>query len=91
VEDVQGTSGLSSKERGKYLDRLGNTYGYGSYVGKDGSVHVGIEKDPFVRRMKVKSFQHTLAGKSAQNTFGMMEKKNGTTVRYRAVTAGEDV
>jgi hypothetical protein len=91
VEDLQGTSGLSNKERARHLEKLGNTYGYGSYVGKDGSVHVGIEKDPFVRRIKVTSFEHTLAGKSAQNTFGVMEKKAGTSVRYRAVAAGEDV
>jgi hypothetical protein len=91
VKDLQGTSGLSAKEREEYLGRLGNTYGYGSYVGEDGSVHVGIEKDPFVRRMKVTSFEHTLVAKSARNAFGTVEEKNGSSVRYRPVAAEEGV
>jgi hypothetical protein len=91
VKDLQGTSGLSAKEREEYLGRLGNTYGYGSYVGEDGSVHVGIEKDPFVRRMKVTSFEHTLVAKSARNASGTVEEKNGSSVRYRPVAAEEGV
>jgi hypothetical protein len=89
IKDLQGTSGLSAKEREEYVEKLGNTYGYGSYLGEDGSVHVGIEKDPFVWRMKVTSFEHTLVAKSARNAFGTRERKTGSSVRYRPVTAEE--
>jgi hypothetical protein len=85
IKDLQGTSGL----REEYVEKLGNTYGYGSYLGEDGSVHVGIEKDPFVWRMKVTSFEHTLVAKSARNAFGTRERKTGSSVRYRPVTAEE--
>jgi hypothetical protein len=56
VKDLQGTSGMSNKEREKYLKDLDCRYGYGSYVGSDGSVHVGVEKVPFVTYMKEVSF-----------------------------------
>jgi len=35
----------------KELDRKGFRYGYGKYIGKDGWVHVGIEREPFVTRL----------------------------------------
>jgi hypothetical protein len=89
VKDLQGTSGMSAKEREEYLEKLGNTYGYGSYVGEDGSVHVGIEKDPLVRRMKMTSFEHTLVDKSARNTSRTAEKTTGSNVRYRPIIAEE--
>ena len=38
------------------MKSLGSRYGYGSYVGSDGSVHVGIKKTPFVRYMKEVTF-----------------------------------
>lgn len=49
VQDVKGTSQMSKKERARHLEELGARYGYGSYVGGDGRVHIGIEKVPFVR------------------------------------------
>lgn len=55
VRDMKGTSGMGGKERKRWLEGLGSeegygerTYAYGSYVGMDGRVHVGIEKAPFV-------------------------------------------
>lgn len=48
VRDMQGTSTHSSKERSNHLKKLGHKYGYGSYIGADGKVHVGIEKVPLV-------------------------------------------
>lgn len=47
--DLQGTSQLGAKERASHLEKLDLKYGYGSYVGVDGQVHVGIERAPFVR------------------------------------------
>jgi len=41
---------LTVKEREKQMEELGCRYGYGSFVGGDGRVHVGIEKVPFVHK-----------------------------------------
>jgi hypothetical protein len=65
IQDMSQTSTYSEKEREQHLERLGSRYGYGSYVGGDGRVHIGIEKAPFVRirsnstwfEKKVKSFR----------------------------------
>jgi hypothetical protein len=49
IQDMKQTSTYDSKEREQHLEKLGSRYGYGSYVGSDGRVHIGIEKAPFVR------------------------------------------
>ncbi|KAF1954142.1 hypothetical protein CC80DRAFT_128575 [Byssothecium circinans] len=49
VQDMRGTSKYEAKERARHLRSLGVRYGYGNFVGTDGSIHVGIEKTPFVR------------------------------------------
>lgn len=54
VRDLQGTSHMNNKERERYLQE--KRYGYGSYVGSDGAVHVGIEKTPFVQYMDQVTF-----------------------------------
>jgi hypothetical protein len=41
---------LTVKEREKQMAEPGCRYGYGSFVGSDGRVHVGIEKVPFVHK-----------------------------------------
>ncbi|KAH7402575.1 hypothetical protein BKA66DRAFT_564486 [Pyrenochaeta sp. MPI-SDFR-AT-0127] len=56
VKDLRGTSSMKNKEREKYLKDLDCCYGYGSYVGDDGRVHVGVEKVPFVIYMEELSF-----------------------------------
>lgn len=48
VQDMQGTSAHTRKERSHHLKRLDHRYGYGSYIGTDGKIHVGIEKVPRV-------------------------------------------
>jgi hypothetical protein len=63
VKDFQGTISMNNKDREKYLHDLNHRYGYGSYVGGDGSVHVGIEKVPFVNYMKEVSFTGSRAEK----------------------------
>jgi hypothetical protein len=49
VQDMKATSSMDRKERAIHLDGIGARYGYGSYVGGDGRVHIGIDKTPFVR------------------------------------------
>ncbi|KAH7135259.1 hypothetical protein B0J11DRAFT_575858 [Dendryphion nanum] len=49
VEDMEGTSMFSRKERREHLKALGHRYGYGKFIGQDGLVHVGIEKEPFLK------------------------------------------
>ncbi|CAI9628309.1 unnamed protein product [Alternaria burnsii] len=49
VQDMKETSHLDRRGRALHLDGLGSLYGYGSYVGGDGHVHIGIDKTPFVR------------------------------------------
>jgi hypothetical protein len=56
VKEFRNTSDMKNKERKEYLQDLNRTYGYGSYVGSDGAVHVGIEKTPYVQYMKEVTF-----------------------------------
>lgn len=49
VQDLEGTSLFSKKERRAHLRVLGHRYGYGKFLGFDGSIQVGIEKEPFLQ------------------------------------------
>ncbi|OCL06176.1 hypothetical protein AOQ84DRAFT_82899 [Glonium stellatum] len=53
VQDLKDTAHMSKNERDRYLKRLDLRYGYGSFVGMDGKVHIGIEKQPFVRTIPI--------------------------------------
>jgi hypothetical protein len=83
VKDLQGTSNMTSRERGKYLNDTGCIYGYGSYVGGDGSVHVGIEKVPFVRKMKETRFEHSRADREMRQRTARVGRKGNVGVRYK--------
>jgi hypothetical protein len=48
VQDAEGISHLGKREQTQHLNEIGSRYGYGSYFGGAGRVHVGIEKEPFV-------------------------------------------
>ncbi|KAF2745023.1 hypothetical protein M011DRAFT_470037 [Sporormia fimetaria CBS 119925] len=48
VQSMRGTSVMTRKEREKMLEDEGCRYGYGTFVGHDGNLHVGIEKHPIV-------------------------------------------
>jgi hypothetical protein len=63
VKDFQGTSDFTEKEREEHLKDLDVRYGYGSYIGGDGSAHVGIEKVPFVTAMETTQFEHSRVDK----------------------------
>ncbi|KAF2815848.1 uncharacterized protein BDZ99DRAFT_471166 [Mytilinidion resinicola] len=53
VRDFRGTAHMSKRKRERYLYQLDQRYGYGTFVGTDGRVHIGIEKQPFVRTSNV--------------------------------------
>ena len=44
LEDTAGTAHMSSAMREKHLANLGLEYGYGKYMGKDGKLHLGVER-----------------------------------------------
>lgn len=80
VEDMRGTSGYTNTEREKHLQDLGCRYGYGSFVGRDGSVHVGIEKVPFVQRRRATTFEHSRAHLELLRRDRRREGKGGLVV-----------
>ncbi|KAF2021412.1 hypothetical protein BU24DRAFT_417075 [Aaosphaeria arxii CBS 175.79] len=49
VRDMEGTSCMSKEERRSHLRGLGYRYGYGTFLGDRGKMHVGIEKEPLVK------------------------------------------
>jgi hypothetical protein len=61
VKDLRGTLHMKNDERAMYLAQLDCRYGYGSYIGSDGAVHVGIEKVPYVRYIKDVTFKGSRA------------------------------
>jgi hypothetical protein len=66
VKDFRETSHMMNKERARFLDEVDCRYGYGSYIGSDGAVHVGIEKVPYVRYLKKVGFTGTRAEKESR-------------------------
>ena len=70
VQDMRDTSHLDAKGRSRHLQEVDARYGYGSYIGADGRVHIGIEKTPFVKvrskstwfEKKLPVFRKTSAG-----------------------------
>lgn len=75
VRDLQHTSHMSTKEREKHLHDLDCRYGYGSYVGGDGSVHVGIEKVPYVRAMEETRFEHSRVHREIRRRNGKKQEE----------------
>lgn len=52
LEDMKGTADMTARERDGYVKGLGRRYGFGRFVGTDGKVHVGIEREPLVQVLK---------------------------------------
>ena len=44
LKDMAGTANMTSAMRERHLARLGGQYGYGKFIGKDGKVHLGVER-----------------------------------------------
>ena len=49
LEDFQGTHAMSSKQREDHVVKLGRKYGFGWFIGVDGKLHRGIEREPLLR------------------------------------------
>ena len=52
LEDLKGTSAMTTQGRNRYVESLGSRYGFGRFLGTDGKTHVGIEREPFVQPLK---------------------------------------
>jgi len=76
LSDVAGTASMSSAMRSRHLKRLGWTYGYGSFRGSDGEMHVGIE-----RMSLIKGYKEAVVATSASSTIPE------TTTMVRTVAA----
>ena len=44
LKDTAGTANMTSAMRKRHLSELGWEYGYGKFMGKDGQVHLGVER-----------------------------------------------
>jgi hypothetical protein len=59
VEGFRGSSGMSEKERMQWMRWQGYMWGYGRFGGRDGRVHVGVEREVFVMRLEDKDISGT--------------------------------
>lgn len=82
IDDVSGTEAMNPEERARLLKRLGNKYGYGVYVGRDGKQHFGVDREPLVGRggkVKMHASQAWLSqgfsvgGKRARTANGVLD------------------
>jgi hypothetical protein len=73
VRDLKDTTHFSTEERAAFLEKQGHVFGYGSYLGVDGAVHVGIERAPFVSRLMKEEMEVQKAGLSVTR-FGWLDK-----------------
>ncbi|KAJ4983537.1 hypothetical protein SVAN01_10953 [Stagonosporopsis vannaccii] len=90
VKDMQGTSHMTNRERERHLADLDARYGYGSYVGGDGSVHVGIEKAPYVVQMEQRGFEGTRGDKEIRRSRGGGREKDKSNVEYTVLERADD-
>ncbi|THV67308.1 hypothetical protein D6C81_06928 [Aureobasidium pullulans] len=51
MHDLADTSSMSEKERNSQMIGPRQRYGYGRFVGTDGKVHIGIEREPLVQAL----------------------------------------
>jgi hypothetical protein len=65
VKDFRGTAGMNPQERRQHLHGMNNRYGFGTFIGTDGEVHVGVEKHPFLAPLTREA-----TGLSRQDTVG---------------------
>jgi hypothetical protein len=50
VTELEETNGMSADERDRYLEDKGGKHGYVWFIGEDGEMHFGIEKEPLLKR-----------------------------------------
>jgi len=59
VKEFENTSDMTKKERRQWMKWQGYRWAYGKFVGTDGKVHVGIEREPFVQVLDKKDSKAT--------------------------------
>jgi hypothetical protein len=62
VGGFKGSSGMSGRERGQWMQWQGYRWGYGRFRGRDGRVHVGVEREDFIMRLNDKDISSTSSG-----------------------------
>jgi hypothetical protein len=71
VSDMRGTSLMTKRERKRHLEDLQARYGYGRFVGSDGVLHEGIEKEPLVDAVPLLGLVKKVQTGFSQKAFGL--------------------
>jgi hypothetical protein len=71
VSDMRGTSLMTKRERKRHLEDLQARYGYGKFVGTDGVLHEGIEKEPLVDAVPLPGLVKKVQTGFSQKAFGL--------------------
>jgi hypothetical protein len=71
VSDMRGTSLMTKRERKRHLEDLQARYGYGKFVGTDGVLHEGIEKEPLVDAVPLLGLVKKVQTGFSQKAFGL--------------------
>jgi hypothetical protein len=71
VSDMRGTSLMTKRERKRHLEDLQARYGYGRFVGTDGVLHEGIEKEPLVDSVPLLGLVKKVQTGFSQKAFGL--------------------
>lgn len=50
TRELRQAQGLGKKDLEIFVEKLGHTYGYGWFEGTDGEKHLGVDKEPILRR-----------------------------------------
>jgi len=79
VLDFKGTASMTKKERSRLVRRLDHQYGFGAFVGVDGVMHVGIEKQPFLGARK----RPTRVGSMEDEDESRFEKEVGLVAKSK--------
>ncbi|EPS39838.1 hypothetical protein H072_6401 [Dactylellina haptotyla CBS 200.50] len=63
LDDVRGTELLTSGQRDTHLKTLKRTYGYGRFLDREGTLRVGIEREPLLDHMSDKEVRNQGLGR----------------------------
>jgi hypothetical protein len=81
VREFKVTAHLSTEERAAFLEKEKHVFGYGTCLSGDGAVHVGIERTPFVSRVREEEVEVQTFELPARR-FGRLGKVRG---KYRVI------
>lgn len=48
IKDFRGTAAMTDRHLRDHVQKLGDRYGFGTFVGTDNETHIGVEKHPFL-------------------------------------------